>query len=108
MGRNFYSPVSSSLVLGMVLFASASASADDCQNREMFIPSSYYEAGNRDAFATDVHSYVSDSAVPETDEGGDDGLVRLSVPSIPKKLTKNFHFLGKKKYETNIRPEFFA
>lgn len=108
MGRNLYSSVSSSVVLGVALFSPASASADDCQNKEMVVPSSYYEAGNRDAFVVDVHSYVSDSAVPETDEGGDDGLVRLSVPSIPKKLTKNFHFLGKKKYETNIRPEFFA
>ena len=84
MGKTSYT---SSLALGIALFSSASASVDDCQNREMIMvpPSLYYETGSKDASATDVCSYISNSPAPKADDDGDDGLVWLPVPSIPKK-----------------------
>lgn len=109
--NTYFSVYTTSVALGVAIFSSASTSMDDYQDREMIMirPSPYCEMRNKDISTTDVCLYLSSHTVaPKVNEDNDDSLVWLPIPPVQRKLTKNFHFLGKKKYKTVIHPDFFA
>lgn len=115
MLRNSSLSTASSLAVGFFLTTSAPAVSvsatficDDCETKEQLVMRNIsYTEMFENARTLELYSSVQELSALEIGKDSDDSVVWLPASPVQKKLTKNFHFLGKKKYETIIHPDFF-